>query len=73
MNIRALSKILGYNSIKVTLDSSGKIIDELMLLNVMELEDILTAKKYLSTNPDSPIDTSAQEDLIKKEREIRRN
>jgi integrase/recombinase XerD len=38
MNIGVLSKILGHNSIKVTLDSYGTIIDELMLKNVKELK-----------------------------------
>lgn len=34
INIGVLSKILGHNSIKVTLDSYGAIIDELMIRNV---------------------------------------
>ena len=41
MNIGVLSKILGHNSIKVTLDSYGTIIDELMLRNVKELKEKL--------------------------------
>jgi integrase len=45
MNIGVLSKILGHNSIKVTLDCYGAIIDELMLSNVKELKEKLTLKK----------------------------
>jgi integrase len=44
MNIGVLSKILGHNSIKVTLDSYGTIIDELMLRNVKELKERLSLK-----------------------------
>lgn len=45
MNIGVVSKILGHNSIKVTLDSYGAIIDELMLRNVKELKEKLSLKK----------------------------
>jgi len=41
MNIGVLSRILGHNSIKVTLDSYGTIIDELMLSNVKALKEKL--------------------------------
>ena len=73
MNIGVLSKILGHNSIKVTLDSYGTIIDELMLRNVKELKEKLSTKKELPTKPDASIDTSALNDLIKKAREISKN
>jgi integrase len=49
MNIGVLSKILGHNSIKVTLDSYGTIIDELMLRNVKELKEKLCSKKEKET------------------------
>jgi integrase len=45
MNIGVVSKILGHNSIKVTLDSYGAIIDELMLRSVRDLKDKLTPKQ----------------------------
>jgi len=73
MNIGVLSKILGHNSIKVTLDSYGTIIDELMLRNVKELKEKLSTKKELLTKPDASIDTRALDDLIKKAREISKN
>ena len=73
MNIGVLSKILGHNSIKVTLDSYGTIIDELMLRNVKELKEKLAIKKDSPSQPESAFDRSAQEDLIKKAREVGRN
>lgn len=45
MNIGVLSKILGHNSIKVTLDSYATVIDELMLRSVKELKEKLTPEK----------------------------
>jgi len=73
MNIGVLSKIPGHNSIKVTLDSYGTIIDELMLRNVKELKEKLAIKKDSPAQPESAFDRSAQEDLIKKAREVGRN
>ena len=73
MNIGVLSKILGHNSIKVTLDSYGTIIDELMLSSVKELKEKLSPKKILSINSELKDDTNAQADLIKKSREISLN
>jgi integrase len=49
MNIGVLSKILGHNSIKVTLDSYGTIIDELMIQNVRELKEKLSSKQEKET------------------------
>ena len=46
MNIGVLSKILGHNSIKVTLDSYGAIIDELMLRSVKELKNKLLNREH---------------------------
>jgi integrase len=64
MNIGVLSKILGHNSIKVTLDSYGAIIDELMLRSVKELKE-----KFLLNKPQSNVTVNnrlanAQIDLI---------
>jgi len=73
MNISVLSKILGHNSIKVTLDSYGTIIDELMFKNVKELKEKLSVKKVALDSPDSGIRSSAHEDLINKAKEIGRN
>lgn len=53
MNIGVLSKILGHNSIKVTLDSYGTIIDELMLRSVKEQKDKLSSKKGVLKNQNS--------------------
>jgi hypothetical protein len=50
LNIGVLSKILGHNSIKVTLDSYGAIIDDLMLRNVQGHK-----QKLLSKNQHCPI------------------
>ena len=54
MNIGVLSNILGHNSIKVTLDCYGAIIDELMLSNVKELKEKLTSKqeRFMNTEKD---------------------
>ncbi len=73
MNIGVLSKILGHNSIKVTLDSYGTIIDELMLRNVKELKEKLSSKKDASEISKLSIDDSAQADLIKKAGEMSKN
>lgn len=50
MNIGVLSKILGHNSIKVTLDSYGTIIDELMLRSVKDLKSKLATKQQLDND-----------------------
>ncbi len=60
MNIGVLSKILGHNSIKVTLDSYGTIIDELMISNVKDLKDKLSPKKEESNPADVEIDKHTQ-------------
>lgn len=73
MNIGVLSKILGHNSIKVTLDSYGTIIDELMLRSVKELKEKLSLNKIPSINSVLKDDTNAQADLIKKSKEISLN
>jgi len=52
MNIGVVSKILGHNSIKVTLDSYGAIIDELMIRSVKELKDKLTPAA--TVKPETP-------------------
>jgi integrase len=64
MNIGVLSKILGHNSIKVTLDSYGTIIDELMLRNVKELKEKLTNKKNAQEIAHLFVDSNAQEQLL---------
>jgi integrase len=64
MNIGVLSKILGHNSIKVTLDSYGTIIDELMLSNVKELKEKLTTKKERFVKTENQGISNAQEELI---------
>ena len=66
MNIGVLSKILGHNSIKVTLDSYGTIIDELMLRSVKELKEKLTIKSQLYTNPNETTKSDVHQELIKK-------
>ncbi len=43
MNIGVLSKILGHASIQITLDSYATVIDELMIRNVRDLKDKLSA------------------------------
>jgi integrase len=73
MNIGVLSKILGHNSIKVTLDSYGAIIDELMLRNVKELKDKLSSQKDAPVISSLHIDNSAQADLVKKAGEMSKN
>ena len=64
MNIGVLSKILGHNSIKVTLDSYGTIIDELMLRNVKELKEKLSPKKVQGADIDSDRLTNPHHGLI---------
>jgi len=66
MNIGVLSKILGYNSIKVTLDSYGTIIDELMIRNVKELKEKLSSKKDKIIISEFKESNSAQRDLLNK-------
>ncbi len=66
MNIGVLSKILGHNSIKVTLDSYGAIIDELMLRNVKELKEKLSSKNQQGTVTDNDNSPSAHDDLLLK-------
>ena len=73
MNIGVLSKILGHNSIKVTLDSYGTIIDELMLRSVKELKEKLSSQKGIPDKSTIPSISNAQEDLIKKSKEINMN
>ena len=73
MNIGVLSKILGHNSIKVTLDSYGTIIDELMLRSVKELKEKLSSQKGIPDKSTTPSISDAQEDLIKKSKEINMN
>lgn len=65
MNIGVLSKILGHNSIKVTLDSYGTIIDELMLRSVKELKAKLSQNKPQHSNSEREDDADAKTDLIK--------
>ena len=65
MHIGVLSKILGHNSIKVTLDCYGAIIYELMLRNVKELKEKLSSKKDAPVISHLYVDNSAQEDLIR--------
>jgi integrase len=64
MNIGVLSKILGHNSIKVTLDSYGTIIDELMLSNVKELKEKLSMKKEESKQNGKNKLSQPHDDLI---------
>ena len=64
MNIGVLSKILGHNSIKVTLDSYGTIIDELMLRNVKELKEKLSSKKQQETNAYINKKSNAHDELL---------
>jgi integrase len=63
MNIGVLSKILGHNSIKVTLDSYGTIIDELMLRSVKDLKSKLSTKKEGEDNSDTNRLSNAQHEL----------
>jgi len=64
MNIGVLSKILGHNSIKVTLDSYGTIIDELMLSNVKELKEKLSLKQQQDSNSDTGVSPDAHINLL---------
>jgi integrase len=64
MNIGVLSKILGHNSIKVTLDSYGTIIDELMFRNVKEMKEKLSSKKDKIIISEFKESSSAQRDLL---------
>jgi integrase len=64
MNIGVLSKILGHNSIKVTLDSYGTIIDELMLRNVEELKEKLSSKNQQGTDSEKDRLSNAHHDLL---------
>ena len=64
MNIGVLSKILGHNSIKVTLDSYGTIIDELMLSNVKELKEKLSLKQQQDSNSDTCVSPDAHINLL---------
>src|SRR5690606_15932838 len=64
MNIGVLSKILGHNSIKVTLDSYGTIIDELMIRNVKELKEKLSSKKQQEDDSEKGMMPNAHNDLL---------
>jgi integrase len=66
MNIGVLSKILGHNSIKVTLDSYGTIIDELMIRSVKELKEKLSSKKKLADESEKDKLPNAHQDLLTK-------
>jgi len=73
MNIGVLSKILGNNSIKVTLDSYGTIIDELMLSNVKELKEKLSPKNQVKNETDHNSIPSAEKELINMARNAGKN
>jgi hypothetical protein len=73
MNIGVLSKILGHNSIKVTLDSYGTIIDELMLRNVKELKEKLSPKKQQGSLTHNNSLSNAQEELINMAKKTSKN
>lgn len=73
MNIGVLSKILGHNSIKVTLDSYGTIIDELMLRNVKELKDKLSTPKKEFVKTDCHENRNAQEELMNMAKKTSKN
>jgi hypothetical protein len=64
MNIGVLSKILGHNSIKVTLDSYGTIIDEITLSNVKELKEKLSTKKQQEDESANNRLSNAHHDLL---------
>ena len=66
MNIGVLSKILGHNSIKVTIDSYGAIIDELMLRNVKDLKEKLSTKKKQEVEKNSNSSYTAHDELLYK-------
>jgi len=61
---RGSFKILGHNSIKVTLDSCGTIIDELMLSNVSVLKEKLSMKKEELTQNGKDKLSQPHDDLI---------
>lgn len=73
MNIGVLSKILGHNSIKVTLDSYGTIIDELMLRSVKELKQKLSEQKDNKQIPELYIDNDVIADLLNEIKKSNRN
>jgi integrase len=73
MNIGVLSKILGHNSIKVTLDSYGTIIDELMLRNVKELKEKLSLKKQQETDSEKERLSNPHYELIFKLKNLNKN
>ena len=73
MNIGVLSKILGHNSIKVTLDSYGTIIDELMLRSVKDLKSKLSTKKEGEENHDTNKLSNAHHELILKMNKTNQN
>jgi hypothetical protein len=73
MNIGVLSKILGHNSIKVTLDSYGTIIDELMLRSVKDLKGKLTTKTERSSSERYEAGKNAQQDLIYEVKKVCKN
>jgi integrase len=64
MNIGVVSKILGHNSIRTTLDSYGTIIDELMLRNVKELKEKLSLKQQQDSNSDTCVSPDAHINLL---------
>lgn len=73
MNIGVLSKILGHNSIKVTLDSYGAIIDELMLRNVKELKEKLQQKNVREASINVPSSSNSHFDLLLKLKDSSKN
>jgi integrase len=73
MNIGVLSKILGHNSIKVTLDSYGAIIDELMLRGVKELKEKLTSKSQQEVKASRDNSSDVHQELISKITGINQN
>jgi superfamily I DNA/RNA helicase len=73
MNIGVLLEILGHNSIKVTLDSYGAIINELMTRNVKELKEKLSPKKDKIIISEFKESNSAQRDLLNELKESSSN
>ena len=73
MNIGVLSKILGHNSIKVTLDSYGTIIDELMLRNVKELKDKLSFSNKDFSKAINHDNDNAKKELINMAKQASKN
>jgi integrase len=73
MNIGVLSKILGHNSIKVTLDSYGTIIDELMLSNVKELKDKLSSPNKEFAKKERHDNSNAMKELISMAKKTSKN